>query len=454
MAGFRQVYMGLAIAGLILAQQPTRRFLRFAEVEEVLAGLAAPDIPEAAAWDQWIRAQDREVRGRIDRGVEDSISNLILYGTSYTRLPRLESAEEAASAQGELVEAARTRVRELALALAGSPDNERVRFVREFLMRRGVVGRAVEEYLVRNLLRFVSEQRGYQEKLKAAGQTGDAGRVLFTRGTLYEQRGLSVDTSLLPNFAVEDTLRALMRKGVLTTGSIHRAAIIGPGLDFTDKRDGYDFYPLQTIQPFAVLEAVARLGLGQPGEVRMVALDLNPAVNAHLRRLAEQARAGQPYVVQLPRDAAAEWSPEAVSYWEHFGEILGSRATPLPVPPALSGRRGTPGVVLRAVAIRPRYAARVEARDLDIVAQTLDLAPGDGFDLVVATNVLVYYDLFHQALAMAAIARLMNPGGVFLANHALAAQHPRGLEYLGRRSLSYSISGAYGDDVVVYRRRL
>ena len=75
----------------------------------------------------------------------------------------------------------------------------------------------------------------------------------------------------------------------------------------------------------------------------------------------------------------------------------------------------------------------------------MDIPEGQGFDLVVATNVLVYYDLFQQALAMSSIARMMNPGGIFLANHALPALHPKELEYLGGRSVKYTPSGAYGD---------
>jgi len=42
---------------------------------------------------------------------------------------------------------------------------------------------------------------------------------------------------------------------------------------------------------------------------------------------------------------------------------------------------------------------------------------------------------------------------VFLSNTVLPAQKPAALEYLGRRSLAYSTSGSYGDDIVVYRRR-
>ena len=218
-------------------------------------------------------------------------------------------------------------------------------------------------------------------------------------------------------------------------------AVVGPGLDFTDKREGFDFYPLQTIQPFAVLEAVMRLWLGDADGVRLVTFDLNPAVNAHLRRMAEQARAGKAYIVQLPRDLAADWTPQAVAYWEHFGELIGSPATPATAPKRIT---------VRAVAVKPKYASRIEARDVNIVGQVAD---GEQFDLIVATNILVYYDRFQQALAMSCIARMMSPGGVFLSNTVLPAQHPDALQYLGRRSVSYSASGAYGDDVVVYRRR-
>jgi len=453
---------GLAICAVLLAQGPSRpeapagavRLLRFSEAQEVLTrfvdsgqgDLVGAQLRDAADWDRWVRALDQGVRRRIDRGTEDSISNFILYGASFTTLPRLGNFQGAAPANGEVSEDARARVHALRLALGNPGENERLRFIKGYLAQRGVSGESLESYLSANLRRFVFEQRDYQEKLSRAAQARDVGDLLATRGTLFAKRGLSIDTSLLPNFALEDTLRALARKAVLAPGSIRRIVVVGPGLDFTDKRDGYDFYPLQTLQPFAVLEAVLRLKLAAPESIEVVTLDLNPLVNEHVQRLAERARAGGPYVVQLPRVRDAGWNSQALDYWQHFGEIIGSATPPLPVPASLGS------VTLRAVAIDPRYAARLEAVNLDIVAETLDPAPQAGFDLVIATNVLVYYDRFAQALAMAAIAHLMNPGGVFLANAVLPTQHPPELEYLGRRSVSYSSSGAYGDDVVVYRR--
>lgn len=435
-----------------LARENSVRYLRFEEVQETLrlnadSGLPGSEIEGSQAWDAWIRAHDAEVRRRIDRGIEDSISNLILYGTSFTSLPRVGSVEFAAAESGELRPATIARLHALALALASGAKNERVHFIHDFLERRGIGKDSEESYFTENLRRFIAEQAAYQKKLQDAANDRDPSAVYLARGTLFETRGLSVDTSLLPNFALEETLRAMIRKGALTAGSMRRIGVIGPGLDFTDKRDGYDFYPLQTLQPFAVVEAVARLNLGKAEDLEVGCLDLNAAVVAHVEKLAERGRAGQAYTVQLPRDPRGEWSAEATSYWKNFGETLGTPAKALPVPSSL-GR-----VAVRAVAIRPQFAAHLEVYNLNIVAETLDFPPGQGFDLMVATNVLVYYNRLEQALAMANIARMLNPGGIFLANNVLPAQHTRDLDYLGRRTTTYTPGGAYGDDVVVYRRR-
>src|SRR6267378_3565032 len=74
------------------------RYLTYPEVEDTIhlfagASLAGTEIVDATRWDTWIRDQDQQVRARIDRGVEDSISNFIAYGTSYTNLPRLQAVE-------------------------------------------------------------------------------------------------------------------------------------------------------------------------------------------------------------------------------------------------------------------------------------------------------------------------------------------------------------------------
>lgn len=429
------------------------RYLTYEEARETVAEYADSRLPgstiaNSQEWDDWIRAQDREVRSRIDRGVEDSISNLVLYGTSFTNRPRLPGPNEAVdAATGKLNADALARVRDLAATVGRANRSERVEFVMEFLRRKGITAEQRTNYLRANLVRYAAEQQEYHTKLEAAGESGNKSEALTTQGTLYAERGLSVDTSLLPNYAVEDTLRVLLAKGALRPGTMKRIAVIGPGLDFTDKRDGYDFYPLQTVQPFAIMEAVERLRLGQKYELQVVTLDLNPAVNSHVAKLAANARRGGAYKVQLPRNTEALWTDEAVNYWRHFGEIVATPAKPLPVPEQL------PSVKLRAVAITPDRAARLVPIDLNIVAQTADFAAGEGFDLVIATNVLVYYDRFQQALAMRSVAGMMNVGGIFISNTPLPAAHDERLKYLGGRNVAYAQDRSYGDDIVVYTRQ-
>ena len=426
------------------------RYLHYDEVRDVVQefralGESLPFGDDEESWHAWLGKRDAETRSRIDEGVADSISNLILYGTSFTNVPRLMSFEEAANESGELVPRARERVRAFARALRQPNPGERIALAKAFLTRQHVADGDVEGTLTRNLERFVGDQREYQKKMEASAS--EAGETLGTRGTLYADRGLSVDTSLLPNYALEKTLAAMLRKGAISAGSMKRVAIIGPGLDYADKRGGYDFYPLQTIQPFAVLDSLARLGLSEKSGVELTALDLNHTVLDHVKRVAAAGKMGRGYTIQLPRDLSADWNEEAAGYWKRFGSGIGTEVPAIAIPKTLVQ------TTTRAVKIHPAVAARMKTADLNIVAQTMDLEEGAGFDLLVATNVLVYYDHFEQAVAMAGITRLLNHGGIFLCNNVLPAQHPEELKYLGRLSVTFSTHGAYGDDVVVYRKQ-
>jgi hypothetical protein len=74
-----------------------------------------------------------------------------------------------------------------------------------------------------------------------------------------------------------------------------------------------------------------------------------------------------------------------------------------------------------------RAALRVMCTPLNwnVVAQRAEREQAQAFDLLVASNILAYYDRFQRALAMASNARMMNPGGIFLANDAPSAGRVR-----------------------------
>ncbi|MGH9471595.1 MAG: class I SAM-dependent methyltransferase [Terriglobales bacterium] len=429
--------------------KPAVVFTPYAAARPVLAAFRGSNLPgseiaTAAQWDRWIRAHDAAIRGRIARGVEDSITNLIIYGTSFTRQPRLADWSAALDAKGNLTPLAAARLADFLAAVSAShPRSGRIDFARQFLTRDHAQAQW-PAFLAANLRRFVAEQTAYQRRLAAAQASGNRQDIVLARSFLFEHRGLSVDTSLLPNYALVDTLRVLLAKGVLSSGAIRRVAVIGPGLDFADKREGYDFYPEQTLQPFVLLDGLVGLGLGRPDSLRLATLDINPQINAHIAGFAARAAAGRPYVIQLPLAGDTPWTAAALAYWRSAGTHIGRAVAPL-APPSRVRR-----LEMRAVAFAPAWERRVHPVNLDIVSQTM---PAAGFDLIVATNILVYYDPFEQALALANISAMLAPGGVFLANDVLPAVRPPDLEFLGRRGLPYTTDRSFGDSVVVYRKR-
>ena len=103
-AAFASLVLSLFFHIVFSAAESVVRFLRFEDAAETLklfadAGLSIIDTKDSTEWNDWVRTRDAEVRARVDQGVEDSISNLILYGASYTNLPRLESSLRAWSEQ-------------------------------------------------------------------------------------------------------------------------------------------------------------------------------------------------------------------------------------------------------------------------------------------------------------------------------------------------------------------
>jgi len=61
---------------------------------------------------------------------------------------------------------------------------------------------------------------------------------------------------------------------------------------------------------------------------------------------------------------------------------------------------------------------------MNVVFQTIPLPPEKQFDLVIGTNIFVYYDSFEQSLARANLATMIKPGGYLITNEALAGNAP------------------------------
>jgi hypothetical protein len=416
-------------------------------------------------WPNWIARRDREIRTRLVQGDEDSLINFLLFGTSYTRQPRialkqlalLEPKGESSGtnpdrAELELRKLLAARADDLIRGVAAPHGNERLAFARRLLIEQkgfrlmSAAERAqIKAYLLSGLDRMVKEQELYAKILEEA-RLGSATEEFAERSRLFRTRGLSLDTSLLPNFAIEESLKALQTRQLLLPNSVRRMAVIGPGLDFTDKQEGYDFYPQQIIQPFAVIDTLLRLGLAERDALHVTTFDLSPRINDHLTGARARAQHGQGYVVQLPRDPGVAWKTEAINYWSCFGDRIGLPVAPAAVP------LGTGDLKIRAVRIRPEIVSRITPVDLNIVMQRLELPEAERFDLIVATNILVYYDTFEQTLALSNLEHMLKPGGFLLSNNALLELPFGRMHSVGYLTVVYSDRPNDGDHIVWYRR--
>ena len=102
--------------------------------------------------------------------------------------------------------------------------------------------------------------------------------------------------------------------------------------------------------------------------------------------------------------------------------------------------------------VRPAIVSVVSPADVNIVLQRLELQAGSRFDLIIATNILVYYDVFEQSLALANIEGMVRPGGFLLSNNALLELPTTRMHSAGYETVVYSDRPNDGDHIVWYQR--
>lgn len=404
-----------------------------------------------AQWNAWIRSEDASIRRRLVQGEADTVTNLLRFGVTFTTEPRIDRESLAQFGSGGPVDAiASRRADALIKALAASSANSGLREIRSFLATQGFsfqtpqAREKLKKYLIANLAHMRDEFAEYRQKLKSGN--------IVEESTLYADRGISLDTNLWPDYALDLELSRMARDASLKPGQVRRVAIIGPGLDFANKELGEDYYPPQTIQPFAIMDSLIRLKLADPAAIEIVTLDISPRVNIHIARARKDAAAGEPYTLQLPWDSKVPRSKEYldgfVPYWEALGASIGKPVSPIAPPTSIASE-----VRVRAVRVRPQSVLRVTPLDANIVFQRFQLAPAEKFDLIIGTNIFIYYDAFEQSLARANVSTLLRPGGYLLTNEFLNDSLTFGLPVVHRARVVASQSPLITDNIFCYQLR-
>jgi SAM-dependent methyltransferase len=438
------------IAAVVSLLAADRTFTSYTSVKPVLdaAGDRLPaelKNPDQAKWTAWSRQQNQTIRARLQQGDLDSMVNLLLLGTSFTKQPRIrvENITEA-SKSGSL----RARVDDLVAGLRNPGGNERLTFLSGLLRSKGIdpgVPGETGVFVYNHLQRVLQERRTIAERAAEAKPAS-----LLDRQSLFSDRGVSLDTSILPDFSIEQTLRDLKKRGMLREGRVTRVAVIGPGLDFIDKNDesGYDYYPQQTVQPFAFYDSLLRLGLAKTNSLSMSILDISPRVIDHIQRARERARKNAGYVIQLPRDVSRPWPPELIAYWRSLGDEVGTTVKPIRPPEMFQRLNDGQGLETRAVRIRPNVMLACDPVELNIVLERIDLKPGDRFDLVIGTNIFLYYDAFEQMLSLENAGAMLKPGGLLLTNDRLPEVPGGSMHLAGTTDVRYDERGASAHEAV------
>ncbi len=192
-------------------QQAKAEFMPLDAAQPILkdfAGNLPEDLrkaPDPAAWLAWVQGQDTSIRKRLEIGEEDTLTNLLRFGVTYTREYQIDREYLASYGKSTLVNAfAENRANDLVRALASPTANEGMQEMRAFLTHRGYSFKTaqdrarVKQHLLDNLGRMRDEFAQYREELKTADPA--------QQGQLYAQRGISLDSNLWPDYALDRSL--------------------------------------------------------------------------------------------------------------------------------------------------------------------------------------------------------------------------------------------------------
>jgi hypothetical protein len=363
-------------------------------------------------------ARVQEIRESTARRVrEGDLDHLVFYflqSTRFTPLPPIEPALSAkalvdgldasereaflrdpATASARVSRAVASRAAALLRALDSSNPDPRLTYFRALVStafpdRRQRSAALTGEYL--RTMKFLYEKEFVAQR-SARGPDAVA--------ELYRTRGLSTDTAVEAGFLVYQGLGVV--RSLHPNGRIRRVLIVGPGLDLAPRTGFSEERPPESYQPWAVIDALLALGLSRVDEMAVVAADINPRVVEHLAR-ARQAPPTLRLVGEIQETETVAPTSEYREYVSRLGQELG----------AVSANPH------RTVRVRPDVARILRAETLDVVTERLD---GPSFDLIVATNILPYFDDASLMLAMTNIAGMLGPDGIFLHNEARPLMH-------------------------------
>jgi len=395
---------------------------------------------------------------RVHEGDLDHLVFYALQSTHFTTLPPIEPALSAKAFVAGLADAdrdrflregvapttsipssAKARLDAMVRALRQPSTDPRLTYFRDLASTSfGADDR--EEQLTREYVRVM---RFVYRKEFVAARTARPDEAV---ADLYRARGLSTDTEVEAGYLVYLGLGIVKALG--PERHVRRVLIVGPGLDLAPRTALVEAVPPQSYQPWAVIDALLSLGLADARDLEVVGADINPRVVDHLRRTA--AHPPTLHIVSGVQEGnGVAFTSDYREYFDRLGGAIGDVRQD-GITSAKTGR------LARTIDIRPEIARVLHAEPLDVVTERLEQT----FDVIVATNILPYFDDTELMLALDNVAAMLSPGGVFLHNEArpMLADVTKaiGLPFAqSRHVVIATVRGApapLGDSVWIHRR--
>jgi hypothetical protein len=373
--------------------------------------------PTEAAFAAYVRDVEIDTDRRVAEGEREHLIYYALQSTAFTTRPPIEPAISSRRFADQLSDtererlirdpsylpsagwppAERARVIDFLDALGKRPAGSRLSYFEQLLAVRGATPDALYPDYVR-VARFLYRK----EFLSAGAASADVAEV----ARLYQSRAHSTDTQTEAGFGVYlglGTIRALE-----PSSRISSVVVIGPGLDLAPRTDLVDAVAPQSYQPFAVADALLALSLSSERDLRIRSVDVNPRVVQFL-----QAVPRAPVTLHLftgvAETAARPFTADYRMYLKDLGRAIGEETTP---PRAIASERQ----YRRSIVVRPGVRQAMTAERINIITERPVVEAG--VDLIIATNVLNYFDDRQVGLALSNIAALLRPGGYLVHNES------------------------------------
>jgi hypothetical protein len=408
----------LGVAGGLVAdsQAPVSKTIRWADLAPLHTSLEAHGVT-AASFGAFVEKTHADSVRRVREGDLDHLVFYALQSAHFTDLPPIEPALSAKALVDRLDPASRDafldgrpgvdpaiaapvrdRLAALLRALDSPGHDSRLTYFQSlvhttFPDRQKQEAGLRREYL--RAMRFI-----YEKEFVAQRAGADA------VAALYRRRGLSTDTAVEAGYVVYNGLGIV--RALDPERRIRRVLIVGPGLDLAPRTGLLEAGPPESYQPWAVIDALLALGLSRADDLQVVGADINSRVVEHLAR----SRAAPPVLALVSEIGESETITLSAEYRAYFAQLGGAIGTITPAPavnPSGSGH------LRKTVHVGAKAATTLTAATLDIVTERLD---GPAFDLIIATNILPYFDDVQLMLAMGNVSGMLAPGGVFLHNEA------------------------------------